>query len=307
MTDAAAADPGGLPGWTEVELACRIEEARRALSCIRYGSVFRLGAATVVLNPDSPLVGDNLAAGFAGTPAAAEATLALLPDVFAEAGRQEAAVLGSPSSVPELAMVAEEGGYDAVDEGQEMVLADPGALVAGEPGNLVRPVRGHDDWQLGPLLADALDLPRGAEHSLGKVLGHRLDDPRVSAFAAYADGLSGGGDVVGLALGFADREVGLVAEVAVRPDRRRRGLGRALASAAAMSLMAEGARPVVAASPLGGHLERFWGSLGFAPAYETSLYARRLEIGGQPGHSTPNLEDGFDEVLARDTQKGDHG
>lgn len=303
--------PTDLDSWSPAELAGRVEEARRSLGRIRYGSVFRVGVATVVLNPDSPLVGDNLAAGFTGTPAAAEETLASLTGVFADSGRVEAAALGSPSSLPEMAMVAEEAGYEAVDEGLEMVLTDPTALVPDEPGAAVRPVHADDEQRLGHLLADALDLPRGAEQALTTVLGHRLDDSRVNVLGAYTDDPSEDGEpgdaIAGMALGFVDRDLGVLAELAVDVARRRRGLGRALASAAAATLLRQGATVVVSGSPLGGHLERFWGSLGFAPAYETSLYARRVETGWQTGHSSPGLADAFGDTLARDIRKRDHG
>ena len=109
-----------------LDLPATVESAQRALGRIRYGSDLRIGTAALVLNPDSPLVTANMVTEVGGSPAAAAATLTALPAVFADAGRREVVLVSSPSSLPELDVVAEEAGYLAVDEGVVLLLAAPG-------------------------------------------------------------------------------------------------------------------------------------------------------------------------------------
>lgn len=49
-------------------LARRLEDHQRSYAAIWYGSIFRVGVARVVLNPDSPLAASNFAATLTGDP-----------------------------------------------------------------------------------------------------------------------------------------------------------------------------------------------------------------------------------------------
>jgi GNAT superfamily N-acetyltransferase len=252
-------------------LAARVEEQQRAFGAIRYGTVFRVGAARVVLNPDAPLATANFAGTLTGSPAAAEATLVRLPDVWAEAERAPVILLDSPSCLPELAVVAEECGYEAVEESAVMVLADRTALLDDEPGILTRPAGDrHPPDALAAVLADAYGYPPGVERSLGAVLGQRLDDPRVEAVVAEE-----GGELAGAAFAFVQGDLAYVTDAAVRPESRGHRLGRALGSAAAARCLLRGARVVWLAAEAGSRAEKFWGGLGFATAYTAVTYQWR--------------------------------
>ena len=248
-------------------LAGTLEEAERVLGAVRYGSVFAFGAAKVVLNPDSPLPSDNTACGLDGDPGLVDATLRALPQVWAEAGRATVHVRASPSSAPELELLAEEAGYEAAEESAVLLLTDPSRLVDGEPGILVRPLREADEHLAAPLLADALGWSTAAGRRYARVLGHRLDDPRHVALAAYE------GDVlVGVGTGFAHGALGQVVHVAVAEHARRRSLGRALGSGVAATLLGRGVRLVWLSAEARSRTERFWAGLGFEPAYDTVTY-----------------------------------
>jgi GNAT superfamily N-acetyltransferase len=268
----------GAPGAPEdsADLPRLVEGAQRALGSVRYGSQLRVGTAVLVLNPDSPLVTANMVTEVGGSPAAAAATLETLPAVFAEAGRREVVLVSSPSSLPEVEIVAEEAGYLAVEEGVVLTLRTPRLLVDHEPGARVIPLRERDESALAAFLIDAYGWPAGIEPQLALSLGHRLDDPRVAAFAAYEVGL-----LVGVALSFRTSDIGLVTELGVRATSRRRGLGRALASAAANDLLAHRAGVVAAAAEAGGASDRLWTSIGFVPTYETVTYRRLTDPGSR--------------------------
>jgi GNAT superfamily N-acetyltransferase len=252
-------------------LAELVEDTTRALGRIRYGSVFGVGVAKVVLNPDSPLATANFAGTVTGSPGLAEEALALLPAVWAEAGRHTVVLLQSPSCVPELGVIAEEYDYEAAEESAVMVLAEPAALVEDEPGRTVRPLTEREEIELAGLLADAMGYSEDVEIALREGLDQRLDDPRVAAW-----GVAEHGELAGVALSFVDLGVGLVSEVAVRPERRGHGIGRALASAAAADCLRRGAQVVALSAEAGGATERFWTHLGFATAYETVTYLLHL-------------------------------
>jgi GNAT superfamily N-acetyltransferase len=252
-------------------LAARVEEQQRAFGAIRYGSVFRVGAARVVLNPDAPLATANFAGTVTGSPAAAEATLAQFPAVWAEAGLAPVILLDSPSCLPELAVVAEEDGYEAVEESAVMLLADRAALVDDEPGILTRPVADHDSPRaLAAVLADAYGYATGVERALADVIGQRLDDPRVEAVVAEHDG-----EVVGVATAFVQADLAYVTDTGVHTDARGHRYGRALGSAVAARCLSRGARLVWLAAEAGGQVERFWSGLGFATAYPVVTYQWR--------------------------------
>ncbi|HVF05617.1 MAG TPA: GNAT family N-acetyltransferase [Frankiaceae bacterium] len=219
-------------------LAARVEEQQRAFGAIRYGSVFRVGAGRVVLNPDAPFATANFAGTVTGSPDAAEATLARLPSIWAEVELSPVILLDSPSCLPELPVVAEENGYEAVEESAVMLLADPAALVEAEPGIRTRVVTERDTPELlADVLADAFGYPPGVERSLAAVLGQRLDDPRVEAIVA-----DDGGAVAGAAFAFVRGDLAYVTDTGVRPEARGHRLGRALGSAVAARCLQRGAR-----------------------------------------------------------------
>lgn len=252
-------------------LAELVEDATRAVGRIRYGSVFRVGVAQVVLNPDSPLATANFAGTVQGSPGLAEEALHLLPTVWTEAGRKTVVLLQSPSCVPELGVIAEEFDYEAAEENAVMVLRQPEQLVEGEPGRTVRPLTEAQEIEVAGLLADAMGYSEDVEIALRDGLDQRLDDPRVTAW-----GVADGGELAGVALAFVDLGVGLVTEVGVRAERRGHGIGRALASAAAADCLNRGAHVVCLSAEAGGATERFWTHLGFATAYETVTYLLHL-------------------------------
>jgi GNAT superfamily N-acetyltransferase len=252
-------------------LAARAEDQQRAFGAIRYGSVFRVGAARVVLNPDAPFASANFAATVTGSPLAAEATLDRLPAVWAEAERAPVILVDSPSCLPELSLIAEESGYEAVEENAVMLLADRAALVDDEPGILTRPVTERDTAAvLASVLGDAFGYPAGVERALGDVLGQRLDDPRVEVVVADAEG-----EPVGVAGAFVQGDLGYVTDLGVRAEWRGRRLGRALGSAVAARCLTRGARLVWLHAEAGGAVERFWSGLGFATAYTAVTYQWR--------------------------------
>ena len=248
-------------------LAGTLEEAARALAAVRYGTVFRLGPAHVVLNPDNPLAVGSFAAGLDGDLGMVERTLLALPLVWEEAGRRQVVVVASPSSAPELDLLAEECGYEAAEESTTMLLTDPRQLVEGEPGILVRPLPEQDEAGVGPLLAAARDWSPSLGSRLQVVQGHRLDDPRHVAFGAWEHG-----ELVGVATGFLHGATGQVAEVAVLRAARGHRLGRALTSAVAATLLQRGARLVWLTAEAGGLTERFFTGLGFEPAYDCVVF-----------------------------------
>ena len=248
-------------------LAATLEQAAQVLGAVRYGSRLRLGAASVVLNPDSPLAGANHAATFVGGPGAVEAALLLLPRLWDEAGLPLVHVRQSPASAPELALLCEELEYEAVEETTAMLLTDPARLVEGEPGIRVRPLAERDEDALAPLLADALGWPPRVARQQRVVLGHRLDDPRHLALGAWE-----GGRLVGVATGFRHGDVGQVVEVAVRDEAQRQGLGRALVSAVAAAHLTAGAAVVWLTVEAGGRAERACTRLGFSSAYDSVTY-----------------------------------
>ena len=272
-------------------LAASLEAAQRTLAAVRYGSVFQIGVATVVLNPDDPRPTAAVAAGLAGAPGRVETTLRLLPAVWAEAGLPAVLVTASPSSAPELDLLAEENGYEAVEETTAMVLTRPHRLVDGEPGRITQVLRDDDEHRLALLLAEAHDWSEALGRRLQVVTGHRLDDPRHLTMAVYEHG-----ELMGVATGFLHVPPGRVGglgqlvEIAVRPRARRRGLGSALASAACAALLARGAELVWTLAEAGGRSERFLAALGFEPAYDAVTY--RLALG--------EAEDGQDDELFAD-------
>jgi GNAT superfamily N-acetyltransferase len=248
-------------------LARTLEEAQRALCQVRYGAFFPLGTGLVVLNPDNPLAVGSFAAGFQGDLGLVEKSLLTLPLVWSEAGKHQVVLVASPSSVPELDLLAEECGYEAAEETTTLLLTDPRQLVEGEPGILTRPLPEHDEAHVGALVAAAHDWSAAVGTRLQVVQGHRLDDPRHIAFGAWEDGR-----LVGVGTGFLFGAVGQLVEVSVSRAARRRRYGRALASAVAATLLQRGASLVWASTEVGGLTERFLTGLGFEAAYDGVIF-----------------------------------
>jgi ribosomal protein S18 acetylase RimI-like enzyme len=248
-------------------LARTFEEAHRLLCQVRYGSAFPFGPGHVVLNPDNPLAVGSFASGLDGDLGMVEKTLLSLPLVWSEARKHQVVVLSSPSSVPELDLLAEECGYEAAEETTTMLLTDPRQLVDGEPGILVRPLREEDEGLIGALMAAAHDWSVTVGKRLQVVQGHRLDDPRHLAMAAYD-----GGELVGIATGFLHGAVGELVEVSVARHARGHRYGRALASAVSAVLLQRGAKIVWLSAEAGGLNERFFSGLGFEPAYDAVIF-----------------------------------
>ncbi len=248
-------------------LARTLEEAQRLLCQVRYGAAFAFGAGHVVLNPDNPLAVGSFASGLDGDLGAVEKTLLSLPLIWGEAGKHQVVVLASPSSAPELELLAEECGYEAAEEVTTMLLTDPLQLVDGEPGILTRPLPEDLEGFIGPLIAAAHDWSLTVGKRLQVVQGHRLDDPRHVAFGAWE-----GDELVGVATGFLHGAVGQLVEVSVARHARGHRCGRALASAVAATLLQRGAKIVWAQPEAGGLVERFLAGLGFEPAYDAVIF-----------------------------------
>lgn len=250
-------------------LAWHVEAAQRAYGRIRYGSEFRIGSGRVVLNPDLPLPDCNFASSISGTPGSALATVRRLPEIWAEAGLSPVTLVDSPSSLPELSALVEDVGFVAEEESSVVLLERPEGLMDREPGILTRPVRDGEEAAVAALLAEVGDHSGHVERALRRLIGHRLDDPRVVAFAAsQRDALAG------VAFGFAPAGgLALVTAVAVLPAYRRRGFGRALVSAVGNACRTRGAQPVAAIVDASYRTERWWVDLGFDTAYETVTYS----------------------------------
>jgi ribosomal protein S18 acetylase RimI-like enzyme len=267
-----ASDSLDLDDTRRSELARGLEDAAATLGAVRYGSRLRVGPASVVLNPDSPLASGALATGLDAGPVAVEGALRALPAVFGEAGLGRVVLSASPSSAPELELLAEEVGYEAVEETTTMLLTRPALLVEGEPGRSVIPLPEREEHHAAPLVADAHGWSAAVERRLHRLLGHRFDDPRHVTVMA-----SEGGEPVGLATGFLHGGLGQVVDVSVRRGRRGRGTGSALASAVAAVLLGRGAELVWLQVEAGGTVERGCAALGFEPAYDAVTYVLPVE------------------------------
>ena len=256
-------DPELLDPYRARELAGLVEAARLASGAVRYGKVGRVGCAHVVVNRDDPLPLGNHACALDGSSAEVAGALLRLERTFADAGRAEAVVYASPTTVAEIEGIADDAGWYAVEESLAVVHRGP------VRGSAVRAAADADLDGMAALLADDLgaDPARLARH-----LGQRLDDPRC-AFVAVDDGDRLGG----FAAGFAERGVGLLEHVVVRPARRRRGVGSALVDGAVAALRDLGAQLVAAHVAEGGSGERFADRCGFEAAYPVTAYARRVD------------------------------
>jgi GNAT superfamily N-acetyltransferase len=251
------------------DLAGLVEHARMASAAIRYGRVGSVGAANVVINRDNPLPGGNHACALWGTLAEVASTLLRLERTFADAGRREAIVYASPTTVVEIDGIADDAGWRAVDEGIALLHRSD-----REPLHNARPVTDEDLPGIAELVADEAGLSSSGESRLTRHLGHRLDDPRCLLRVVDDPGAE---RVAGFVQGFVTRGVGLVEQVVVRPGRRRRGTGQGLVAVAVDELRERGARLVLAHGEEGGSTERFAEACGFEAVYPVTTYARRVD------------------------------
>ena len=266
-------DPDLLDPHQARDLAGLVEAARLASGAVRYGRVGRVGCATVVLNPDNPLPAGNHACALYGSSAEVAGTLLRLERSFADAGRAEAVVYASPTTVAEIDGIADDSGWYAV---QESVAVVHRGRTAPGGGSGVRPAVDADLAGAARLLADDLGLAVDADRRLARHLGQRLDDPRCVLLVAD-DPDPAAERLLGFAAGFVERGVGLVEQVVVLPARRRRGLGGALVAAVTERLRAAGALLVAGQVEEGGAGERFAETCGFEVAYPVTAYARRVD------------------------------
>ncbi|MEJ5944753.1 GNAT family N-acetyltransferase [Pseudokineococcus basanitobsidens] len=108
----------------------------------------------------------------------------------------------------------------------------------------------------------------------------------------------------GEVLPLSERSAAHVEQLAVAPDQRRRGVGRALLAAAARSAHDDGlARIVVSAPPSGREAQRFLARLGFSPLVvqrSASVAALREALRGpRPTAPPPVLDERLDAAASR--------
>lgn len=268
-------DPTVLSPQAARALAEQVEDTQLAAGAVRYGRVGRVGCARVVVNPRSPLPSGSFAVGLDGSSATVGTTLLALETTFADAGKTEALVHATPTTVAEIEGLADDAGWFAAAEALVVV-----SLV--EPDPPAQPVREAEDDDLtgaAELLADAVDLPVDGLPGLRRLLGHRLDDPRsvLLVLDDTADPYGSGDRLAGVVLGHAGPSVGLLEHVVVRPARRRRGLGTALVAAAGRALLADGAVLLAAQVEEAAAEEHLAQACGFTAAYPVTVYARRVD------------------------------
>ncbi|MCP2167922.1 L-amino acid N-acyltransferase YncA [Goodfellowiella coeruleoviolacea] len=268
-------DPELLDTYQARDLATLVENARLASGAVRYGRIGRVGGARVVVNRDNPLPTGNHACALDGTSAQVADTLMRLEQTFADAGRAEAVVFASPTTVPEIDGIADDTGWQAVTEILAMVHR-PGERAAPAAAVPVRPALDADLPAVAAVFADELGLPLSGTARLLRHLGQRLDDPRC-VLLVVDDPDPDARRVAGFASGFAEHGVGLVEQVVVIPARRRRGIGGALVGALAERLRGLGALLVAAYVDEGGGTERFAESCGLQAGYPVTGYVRRVD------------------------------
>jgi GNAT superfamily N-acetyltransferase len=251
------------------DLAGLVETARLASAVVRYGLRTDVGVATVVLNQDNPLPTANHACALWGTGAQVASTMMRLEEVFAEAGRSEAVVYASPTTVGDIEGIADDTLWRAVEEQVVML-----HRVRDDVADDTRPVEDADLPGVVELYGDETGLAEEGERLLTRNLGHRIDEAR-SVLLAVDD--PNADRIAGFVQGFAEKGVGLIEQVVVRPGRRRRGIGRALVAAAVEELRGRGALLVAAHTEEGGTSERFFEAAGFEIAYGVTAYARRID------------------------------
>ncbi|WP_199442553.1 GNAT family N-acetyltransferase [Umezawaea beigongshangensis] len=260
-------DPDLLDTYRARELAALIEATRLRSGAVRYGKVGRVGSADVVVNRDNPLPSGNHACALYGSSAEVAGTLLRLEQTFADVGRAEAVVYASPTTVAEIEGIADDAGWYAVEESVAVVHRG-----GAEAPARVRPALDTDLEDVALLLGDELGLRTSGQDRLVRYLGQRLDDPRCVLLV-----VDDGDRLAGFAGGFAERGVGLVEQVVVRPARRRRGVGTELVTGVVAALDEAGALLVAGHVDEGGSAERFTESCGFDVAYPVTAYVRRVD------------------------------
>ncbi|PRW64766.1 GNAT family N-acetyltransferase [Actinopolyspora mortivallis] len=258
------------------EVATLVERAQLASGAVRDGHVGRVGVADVVLNTTNPLALANRACGLWGTSAEVATTLLRLERVFAEAGRPEAVVHASPTTVADIEGIADDSGWHAVAENVALLhpLGERLARGPSVPGCPVRPAEEGDLDAVAELLSDELDLSAGAERRLPRGLAQRLDDPRCLLYVVDDPEAP---RPAGFVLGFLENQVGLVEHVTVRPGRRGRGMGGALMAGVVETAVRAGVRFVVTHAEDGGRAQRFAEACGFDTVYPVTVYTRGVE------------------------------
>ncbi|WP_406692567.1 GNAT family N-acetyltransferase [Saccharopolyspora sp. ID03-671] len=251
------------------DLAGLVETARLASAVVRYGVSTRVGVGTVVLNQDNPLPVANHACALWGTGAQVAGTLMELEQVFAEAGRSEAVVYASPTTVGEIEGIADDALWRAVEEQVVLLHRD-----RGFSRGVARPVEDRDLEGVVELYADETGLSEEGEQRLARHLGHRADENRAVLLVVDDPGVD---RIAGFVQGFVERGVGLIEQVVVRPGRRRRGYGHDLVTEAAEELRRMGALLVAGHAEEGGTAQRFAEATGFEVAYGVTAYARRID------------------------------
>lgn len=251
------------------DLAGLVETARSASAVVRYGLRTKVGVATVVLNQDNPLPAANHACALWGTGAQVASTMLELEQVFAEAGRSEAVIFASPTTVGDIEGIADDTLWRAVEE--QVVLLH---RVRDDSDGEARPVEDADLPGVVELYGDETGLADEGERLLTRNLGHRIDEAR-SVLLAIDD--PGADRIAGFVQAFVEKGVGLVEQVIVRPGRRRRGIGEELVAAAVDELRDRGAMLVAAHAEEGGTTQRFFEAAGFEVAYGVTAYARRID------------------------------
>lgn len=129
-----------------------------------------------------------------------------------------------------------------------------------------------DAWIAVLTAAQAVDLPQAPPPSRTEVAGRLRVTPARGRAALWA--ADGGAGVAALLL-FTDEanaHTAYLDVLAVRPDARRRGLGRALWEQVRAELLAQGRSSVMTLVDLGGPGERFARSLGFQNALPMAWY-----------------------------------
>ncbi len=133
----------------------------------------------------------------------------------------------------------------------------------------VRSLR-HDDIEVAlALWARTENLGSVSRAEVEQVLAH---DPGLVLVAEH------GGELVGVVLGTYDGRRGWIQRLAVDPDARRGGIGRALVAELEQRLVDRGCRQV---NLLVYHENRdgraFWASVGYEGTDRIALYRRRLD------------------------------
>ncbi|MFG2986093.1 GNAT family N-acetyltransferase [Streptomyces sp. NPDC048258] len=155
-----------------------------------------------------------------------------------------------------------------------------------------------DGWLAVLAAAGAADLPHLPPPSRVEVGGRLCVAPargRAALWAADGDGDGGEGTVDGVAglLLFTDeanRHTAYLDVLAVRPEARRRGVGRALWQRVREELLAQGRTSVATTVDLGGPGQAFAESLGFENVLPMAWYVQ--EVTEQPAEepTTPGYE-----------------